>query len=72
MAAINMMATGQRIHDLRVQKGTTIKEIQNACGVTSTSVCNWQNGRSMPTIDNLVILASLWDVRIDDLIITDR
>lgn len=72
MAAINMTATGRRIHDLRVQKGMTIKEIQNACGVTSTSVCNWQNGRSMPRIDNLVILASLWDVRIDDLIITDR
>ena len=70
MPVINMAATGQNIHDMRIRANMTIKDIQTACGVTSTSVCNWQSGRSMPSIDNLVILASIWDVRINDILIT--
>lgn len=70
MATIDMVATGQNIHDLRVKAGMTIKDLQDACGVTSTSVCNWQKGKSIPTIDNLVILASIWHVMIDHIIVT--
>ncbi len=70
MASIDMVATGQKIHDMRVAAGMTIKDIQDACGITSTSVCNWQKGKSMPTIDNLVILAAMWHVMIDDIIVT--
>lgn len=33
------------------------------CGV------QWQNGQAMPTLDNLIILADLWDVKMDDLIV---
>lgn len=70
MATIDMIATGQNIHDIRVQNGMTIKDVQDACGISSTSVCNWQKGKAIPTIDNLVILASLWNVMIDDIIVT--
>ena len=70
MISINMKATGQNIHDMRIKAGMTIRDIQNACGITSTSVCNWQNGKSVPTIDNLVILACIWNVKIDDIIVT--
>lgn len=70
MATIDMIATGQNIHDMRVKAGMTIKDVQDACGITSTSVCNWQKGKSVPTIDNLVILASIWNVMIDDIIVT--
>lgn len=70
MAQIDMIATGQRIRDMRMKAGMTIKDIQNACGVTATSVCNWQKGKAMPTVDNLVILAQIWHVRIDDMIVT--
>lgn len=70
MACVDMIATGQRIHDLRVKAGMTIKNIQDACGITATSVCNWQNGKSVPTVDNLVILAALWNVGLDDIVVT--
>ena len=69
MAQIDMIATGQRIRDMRMKAGMTIKDIQNACGVTATSVCNWQKGKAMPTVDNLVILAQIWHVRFDDMIV---
>lgn len=70
MACVDMIATGQRIHDLRINAGMTIKNIQDACGITATSVCNWQNGKSVPSVDNLVILAALWHVGLDDIIVT--
>lgn len=70
MAQIDMIATGQRIRDMRMKAGMTIKDIQNACGVAATSVCNWQNGKAMPSVDNLVILAHIWNVKIDDIIVT--
>ena len=70
MACVDMIATGQRIHELRIKTGMTIKNIQDACGITATSVCNWQNGKSVPSVDNLVILAALWHVGLDDIIVT--
>ncbi len=70
MAQIDMTATGRNIHSMRINAGMTIKAIQQACGVTATAVCNWQRGKAMPTIDNLVILAQIWDVKIDDIIVT--
>lgn len=70
MATIDMIATGKNIRDMRIRHKMTIKDIQDACGVTSTSVCNWQKGKSMPTVDNLVILASIWGVMIDSIIVT--
>ena len=68
-AAIDMEATGQNIRKLRVQSGMTIRDVQNACGITATSVCNWQNGKSVPSVDNLVILAQIWHVKMDDIIV---
>lgn len=70
MAVIDTIATGRKIHDMRVAAGMTIQDVQNACGVTATSVCNWQKGKSMPSLDNLVILSSIWNVSLDSLVVT--
>lgn len=69
MPCIDMQATGQRIRQLRINAGMTIKDIQNACGITSTSVCNWQKGKALPSVDNLMVLAWLWNVKIDDILV---
>ena len=34
------------------------------------TIYNWFAGKNMPTIDNLVVLAQLLDVTMDDLIVT--
>lgn len=70
MPGIDMTATGQRIRQMRCASGMTIKDVQNACGgISATAVCKWQNGQAVPAIDHLVILAAIWKVRIDDLIV---
>ena len=30
----------------------------------------WQNGAALPTIDNLIVLAAVLQVRIDDILVT--
>ena len=32
----------------------------------------WQNGVSMPTLDNLIVLAAIFNVAIDDIIVVDN
>ena len=35
------------------------------------SVDKWQHGTAVPTIDNLVVLAALLQVKIDDILVVD-
>ena len=65
-----MTATGQKIKQMRTQAGMTIKDMQEMTGVSASAVTKWQRGESMPSIDNLVIMASAWSVKIDDIIVT--
>lgn len=67
---INMAATGQNIIRLRKNAGVTVKTIQNALGFsTPQAIYKWQNGMAMPTIDNLVALAAILNVTIDEIIV---
>ena len=69
MVTIDMKGTGNKIRDMRKKSGMTIKQIQDACGISAAAVCNWQNGQALPSIDNLLILSVLWNVKMDDLVV---
>ena len=64
-----MTATGQNIKNNRIDAGMSVADITNACGVSAAAVCKWQNGQSIPTIDNMIILAAIWNCRIDDIVV---
>lgn len=70
--AIDMVATGKKIKKLRQDAGLTVKDLQEMFGFTTPqAIYKWQRGTAMPTIDNLVVLAVVFDVPIDDIIIVD-
>lgn len=70
--AINMMATGANITRMREMTGLTVRDLQDIFGfATPQAIYKWQHGTALPSIDNLVVLATLFDVHIDDIIITD-
>lgn len=67
---IDMTMTGQNIKKLRTQSGITVTALQQVFGFSSPqAIFKWQRGDSLPTVDNLVILASLFGVRIDDILV---
>ena len=71
---IDMVKTGQNINRLRQLAGVSVKDLQNIFGFgTPQAIYKWQHGTALPTIDNLVVLASVLGVRVDDiLVMTDR
>lgn len=69
---INIIATGKNINELRIAAGLSIKDIQEIFGFnTPRAIYKWVNGICMPTVDNLVILAAILKVTIDEIVITE-
>ena len=67
---IDMVKTGQNIMRLRIQNGFTVKNLQDVFGfATPQAIYKWQHGTAMPTIDNLVVLAVLFQVHMDDILV---
>lgn len=70
---INLARTGANIVQLRKAAGLTVHDLQAVFGFNSPqAIYKWQNGTALPTVDNLIVLAALLQVRIDDIIITDN
>ena len=66
---VNMAATGANIKALIKANGLKVSDIQNKCGFnTPQSIFKWMRGDAMPSIDNLVILAYILNVTIDEII----
>ena len=67
---VDMTATGRNIVRLRKQAGMTVRDLQDVFGFSNPqAIYKWQRGQAMPTIDNLVVLAAVLGVGLDDIII---
>ncbi len=67
---IDMVRTGQNIKRLRKLAGVSVKDLQDVFGfATPQAIYKWQHGTALPIIDNLVVLASVLGVRIDDILV---
>ena len=70
--SINMVKTGQNIAKMRISAGLSVKDIQQIFGFsTPNAIYKWQKGQAMPTLDNIAVLAVLFGVRIDDILVMD-
>jgi len=73
MPVIDMAATGMRIADLRDAAGFTNKDIAEAMGFsTRNAVYKWLSGTSLPTLDNLVVLAEMFGVGLDEIVVVKK
>ena len=73
LPVINMARTGRNIAALRLQQGMSVRALQQVFGfATPKAIYKWQNGVSLPTVDNLVILSAVFHVPIDHILATDE
>ena len=73
LLVIDMIGTGQNIARLRKQAGLSVRDLQDVFGfATPQAIYKWQQGVALPTIDNLVVLAAVLQVRLDDILVTDK
>jgi DNA-binding XRE family transcriptional regulator len=67
---IDPVQTGRRITDLRKQAGLSVHDLQHIFGFNSPqAIYKWQSGASLPSIDNLIVLAKVLRVTIEDIIV---
>lgn len=72
MLMVNQKETGLRIYKMMAEKGITPRDVKETCHLASVhAVYKWYWGKSIPSIDNLVILAWMLDVTIDDIIVVE-
>lgn len=72
MPMIDMVATGLNITRLREKRGLAVRDLQDIFGfATPQAIYKWQRGTALPTIDNLVVLAAILQVSVDEIIVTD-
>ena len=73
LPTLDMVATGRNIMRLREQAGFSVRDLQDVFGfATPQAIYKWQHGAAMPTIDNLVVLAAIFGVAMDDIVVVDR
>ena len=67
---VNPVATGQNINRLRIAAGLSVKDLQAVFGfATPQAIYKWIHGTALPTIDNLVILAAVLGVTMDEIVV---
>ncbi len=60
---------GDRIKELRINKGLTQLELADKLGFTSQTISNWESGIREPDVDALSQLANLFNVSLDYLLL---
>lgn len=63
-----MLETAERISSLRKNAGMTQEELANMMFVSRSLVAMWEQGTRMPDYTNVVLLASLFNVKESDLV----
>ena len=68
---LDLEATGTKIKTLMKQRGITPRQLQLILNFPYVqTVYNWFAGKNMPTLDNLIVLAKVLDVTMDDIVVT--
>ena len=63
--------TATRLVKLRKQYGISQEELAEKIGVSRQAVSKWERAESSPDTDNLIALASVYDISIDDMLYSD-
>lgn len=61
------MTLGNKIYNERKRKGFSQEELAQQIGVSRQTVYKWENDQAMPDLVNLRKLASVFEVRLEDL-----
>lgn len=70
--SIQQKETGRQIKKLLRDNGYTVRDVQEACGFENPqAIYKWMSGRSLPSLDNFIILSRLLHTSIEDILVID-
>ena len=69
---INVAATAAKIKECRIRAGYSVREIQTIFNFSSPeAIYAWEKGKYIPSIDNMIVIAEVYGVTVDDFIVCD-
>ena len=72
LPVIDLVKTGNNIKRLLMLNNISVTKLQDILGFTSPqAIYKWFWGQSLPSVDNLVILASILHVSIEDILVIE-
>ena len=70
--SIQPQETGKKIKSLLTEKGFSVKDVQSAMGFENPqAIYKWISGKSLPSLDNLVILSRLLHTSMESILVVD-
>ena len=70
LPVIDMAATGANIARMRRQAGLSVQALQKIFGFsTPQAIYKWQRGSALPTLDNMLILSTVFNTTIDAIVV---
>ena len=70
--SIQQKETGRPIKRLLSELGYTVKDVQTVMGFENPqAVYKWISGKSLPSLDNFIILSRLLHTSIEDILVID-
>ena len=68
---VDLEKTGRKILECRLRAGLTVKDLQKFFMFENPqAIYKWQQGKNLPSVDNLYALSQLLGVRMEDLLAT--
>ena len=68
---IDIEKTGEQLKIITKEKGYEVRDLVALTGYSSQAVYKWFNGKSLPSIDTLVVLSKVLNMEINELLVID-
>ena len=59
---------GERIKQIRLEKGMTTKEFGSLLGATDSNITSWEKGRTSPNPERLKMISKIVDISVEELL----
>lgn len=71
--SVKQKETGENIRRLMKSNGYTVKDVQEVMGFENPqAVYKWLSGKSLPNLENLLILSKLLNISIENILVLDE
>ena len=69
--SINLEKTGAKLKVITREQGYDVKDLMTLTGYSSQAIYKWFNGKSLPSTDTLVVLSTVLNMDIKELLVID-
>lgn len=70
---VNLKNTGRILKALRTRNNLTVRDLQEFFGFDyPNAIYDWEKGLKLPNMSNLIALSTLYEVSIDEILLSDE